>query len=87
MESSGFKTINETIRQVFPAVIVSSSLVNGATDSRHYSEICDDVYRFGPLTMTAEDLTRTHGINERVSIQAFNNNCRFYYQLIKNADK
>ena len=86
-ESKGFKTINETIKQIFPDVLISASLVNAATDSRHYATISDDVYRFSPQTVTTEDLPRFHGINERLSIDDFRDCCRFYYQLIKNSNQ
>ncbi len=86
-ESNGFKTINETIKQIYPDVLISSSLVNGATDSRHYAVISDDVYRFSPQTVTDEDLKRIHGINERLNIEDFNDCSRFYYQLIKNSNQ
>jgi len=86
-ESNGFKTINKAIKQIYPDVLISASLVNGATDSRHYAVISDDVYRFLPLTITTEDLPRFHGINERIGVDAFNDCCRFYYQLIKNSNQ
>ncbi|MCD4692740.1 MAG: M20 family peptidase [Calditrichales bacterium] len=84
-ESFGFKVVEKTIKQIFPDILVSPSLVNGATDSRHYATISDDVYRFSPQTVTTEDLPRFHGINERLNIEDFKDCCRFYYQLIKNS--
>jgi len=87
IESKGFKTVNKTIKQIFPGVLISASLVNAATDSRHYTIISDDVYRFLPITITSEDLPRFHGIDERLNVDAFNDCCRFYYQLIRNFDK
>lgn len=86
-ESSGFKTINESIKQIYPDVLISPSLNSGATDSRHYAVISDNIYGFLPMTMTTEDLPRSHGINERISVDAFNDCCRFYYQLIKNSNQ
>ena len=86
-ESYGFKTVNKTIKQIFPAVLVTASLVNATTDSRHYATISDDVYRFSPQTVTTEDLPRFHGINERLSIEDFRDCCRFYYQLLKNSNQ
>jgi carboxypeptidase PM20D1 len=86
-ESMGFKTVNKTIKQIFPDVLISASLVNATTDSRHYTMISDDVYRFLPIPITSEDLRRFHGINERLSIDAFDDCCRFYYQLIKNSNQ
>ena len=80
----GFKTIEKTIRQVFPNALVSPSLVNASSDSRHYNRITNNIYRFLPYTAEKEDLARFHGVNERLSIEAFKDCIRFYYQLMRN---
>jgi len=85
-ESFGFKVIEKTIKQIFPDVLVSPSLVNGATDSRHYANIADDVYRFSPQVITKEDLPRIHGINERLGAESFKDCIRFYVQIIRNTN-
>ncbi|MFC2128582.1 M20 family peptidase [Bacteroidota bacterium] len=85
ISTSGFKTIEKTIKQVFPLTLVSPSLINSASDSRHYSGITDNIYRFLPYIAQVEDLGRFHGVNERLSIEAFKDCIRFYYQLIKNS--
>ncbi len=85
-ESFGFKVIEKTIKQIFPDILVSPSLVNAATDSRHYATISDDVYRFSPQIITTEDLPRLHGINERLSTESFKECVRFYMQIIRNSN-
>jgi len=86
IDSYGFKAIEKTIRQIFPDALVSPSLVNATTDSRHYTRLTNNVYRFLPYIAEEEDLERFHGINERLEIDAFRNTIRFYYQLIKNSN-
>ncbi len=82
--SHGFRTIERTIRQVFPDALVAPSLVIAGTDSRHYQSLAADVYRFTPMTLGPGDLARLHGTDERISIEGYRDCVRFYVQLLKN---
>jgi carboxypeptidase PM20D1 len=79
-----YNAIETTIRQTFPSALVAPNLVIGATDSRYYTAVSDNVYRFLPLVTDSEDLKRLHGIDERISVEAWKDCIRFYYQLMKN---
>jgi carboxypeptidase PM20D1 len=46
--SPAFQTLNRTIREVFPDVIVAPGLMLAGTDSRHYVGITDKIFRFSP---------------------------------------
>lgn len=83
----GFLVIQKSIKEIFPNTVVAPSLVIGATDGRHYQSVSDNVYRFLPMQINNEDLARLHGINERVSIENYQNAIRFYRQLILNSCK
>lgn len=83
-KSETFQMIEKTIRQTFPGTLVAPYLVLGGTDSRHYEIISDEVYRFSPTILNAEDLTRIHGVNERVGVENYTDIIRFYHQLIQN---
>ena len=74
----GFLSIERTIRQVFPGTLVAPSLVLGATDSRQYEGIADDVYRFLPFVIGPDDTQRIHGTDERISVESYRNCIRFY---------
>ena len=84
-ESFGFETIQATIQQLNPEAVVSPSLVIAQTDSRHFSKVAKDVYRYSPLTLNQEDLSRFHGLNERIEVEQYKNMIRFYRQLIMNS--
>lgn len=84
-DSESFKLVERTIRQTFPGTVVAPYLVLGGTDSRHYGIISDEIYRFSPAIMTAEDLPRMHGVNERIGVENYADIIRFYHQLIQNA--
>ncbi len=66
------------------AVIVAPALMLGATDSRHFDDVADNVYRFSPVRAKAEDLPRLHGTNERILIANYTEMIQFYYQLLRN---
>ena len=83
--SAGYRALNKTIREVFPGVVVSPGLMVAATDSRHFAEIADSVFRFIPVQAKTEDLTRFHGTNERISVANYADMIRFYRRFIETA--
>ncbi|MBX9853862.1 MAG: M20 family peptidase [Cytophagaceae bacterium] len=80
----GFNIIDKSIKQVFPNTYVAPSLMIAGTDSKHYSSISKNIYRFLPIRLSKNDLTRIHGSNERIKVEDYKNVIRFYYQLMKN---
>jgi carboxypeptidase PM20D1 len=84
---AGFKLLQRTIREVAPETIAAPALLVGATDSRHYAALTKNIFRFLPITLTAQDAKRYHGIDERISLQDYRRCVRFYAQLINNADR
>jgi carboxypeptidase PM20D1 len=57
----------------------------GATDSRFFRSIADDVYRFAPFRVTPDDMTRIHGTGERVRLDDAAGAVAFYRTLIVRA--
>lgn len=86
IHTQGYRMLQRTIRQVFPHSIVAPFLVLGSTDSKHYQDVSRNIYRFVPMRITAEDLGRIHGTNERLGINNLEEMIEFYIQLIRNSD-
>lgn len=80
----GFRIITESIYETFGDVIVAPGLVIAGTDSRHYSEVCDHIYRFMPVMISNNDLKGIHGVNEKISIENYERMVVFYSRLIEN---
>ena len=59
----------------------------GGTDTKHYVNLTDQIYRFSPTYMFPEDAKRFHGINERISVENYQDAVNFYYHVMTNADK
>jgi carboxypeptidase PM20D1 len=79
-----YPLLSESIRQVFPEVIVAPYLVIGATDARYYTTICNQVFRFSPIRIDPSDLERIHGTNERVPVKSCGDMVQFYHRIICN---
>lgn len=85
LESFGFNTIKLAIKTLYNnEVVVTPYLLMGATDSRHFLALTDDVYRFLAYQIEQADIQRFHGTNERISIKNYVRMINFYY-LIMNA--
>lgn len=83
IDGEGFRRIERAVREIFPEVVVAPTLVLGATDARHYTELTDQLYRFSPLVLGGEDLARVHGIDERISVENYLDAVRFFVRLIE----
>ncbi len=84
-EAWGFRVVERTIHEVFPHVLVAPNLVLGATDARHFGSLTPQVLRFLPFPVSAEDLARAHGTNERLGVAALARGVGFYVRLLHNA--
>jgi len=82
--SFAYRALNQTIREVFPDVLVAPSLLTAATDSRNYINVTDKVFRFVPVRAKPDDLSRFHGTNERLSVDNYADIIRFYRRLLEN---
>lgn len=83
-DTPAYRLLNQTIRQTFPTAVVAPGLMLGATDSRHFEALTDNVFKFSPVRAGLDDLARFHGTNERLASAGYADMIRFYHQLIIN---
>jgi len=84
-DGASWRLLERTIRELHPAVLVAPQLVLGATDARHFADLSDSVYRFGPTWIGPGDLTRAHGTNERIDANRYVESVGFYVRLLQGA--
>ncbi len=84
IDSPSYRLLARTVREAFPEVVVAPSLMIAATDSRHFTGLTRNIYRFSPVRAKPEDLTRFHGTNERISVRNYVEAIQFYHQLLRN---
>lgn len=80
--SSSYALIAALSHEILPEAPVAPGLVLAGTDSRHYADVAENVYRFQPILLNAEDLERPHGLNERISVENLERMIRFYIALM-----
>jgi carboxypeptidase PM20D1 len=89
VRSESYEMLVRTIRQIASEkeLLVSPFLVLGATDSRYYSDLSDNIYRCSLIKVGSEDIKRIHGTNERIAVENFAQQVQFYYQLLRNSQE
>ncbi|XP_044904616.1 N-fatty-acyl-amino acid synthase/hydrolase PM20D1 isoform X3 [Felis catus] len=86
-QALGYQLLRQTIRSVFPEVnIVAPGICIGNTDSRHYTNLTTGIYRFNPLYLNPQSFRSIHGINEKISVRAYETQVKFIFEFIQNAD-
>lgn len=78
----GFQKITNAVKQNFPGSLTAPFLMIGATDSRHFTEVSENILKFSPMI----DPIGFHGIDERVSLESYQRGLSFYYHLIKSVN-
>jgi carboxypeptidase PM20D1 len=62
-----FDLIADLARAVVPGIAVTTGIVPGGTDSRHYDGLAATRCNFAPIVLDGPDLARIHGTDERLS--------------------
>ena len=83
IDDATFGAVAAAIRQTDPTAMVAPGLVVGSTDSKHYARLADHVYRFDPMWLGPKDLTRIHGVDERMSVGDLRRAAEFYVRLVE----
>jgi carboxypeptidase PM20D1 len=78
-----FGLIEWTITEIFPDAVPSPYVMMAATDARHFTEICDRVYRFAPFRMTKAQREAIHSYDEHLGIDDFLAGIAWYHRLIE----
>ncbi len=78
-----YERVAAAVANTWEGCIVSPYLMVQCSDSRHYRDLSDHVYRFSAMDLTAEERRTIHGHNERVRTDAALRAVEFYIRLIK----
>ena len=83
IHGEAFRLIQKTVNDTFPGCAGSPYVMTGATDSRFYQDICDNVVRFAPVIYGPEQMKGMHGLNENIEISCLPGAVDFYRNLIR----
>lgn len=77
-----FKTLEREARAVFPGVEVTPYLFQAGTDAGAWRSRGVPVYGIYPYPITADELTRMHGNDERVSVESLRQGTEMIYRTL-----
>ena len=83
IHGEAFRTVQRVISETFPGCAGSPYVMTGATDSRFYQKICDNVVRFAPVIYGPEQMKGMHGLNENIEYSCLPGAVDFYRNLIE----
>lgn len=83
--TDAFALIEKAISTVFPGVITSPYVMNGASDCRFMSRVSDNCLRFAPFQITDKQMDSIHGIDENVDLKSLVPAVEFYKYIITEA--
>lgn len=83
VDDDAFRLLETTIGEVFPDAVPAPYVMMAATDSRHFTAICERVYRFAPFRMTKAQRESIHSYDEHLGVQAFLDGITWYRRLIE----
>jgi carboxypeptidase PM20D1 len=87
IDSPQFRLLSHLARSAYPQTLVAPFMMNGATDSRHYTDLSHYIFRFSPMVLSHEDQETVHGVNERLSFENAARMVGFMQALIRNASE
>jgi len=86
VNSKSFGIVDKTIKETLPGIITSPYLTIATTDSRMFSGVADNVYKFSPFRSIEHDLGTIHANNERIEKECLVEGVKFFMRLIENSN-
>lgn len=78
-----WEKVAAAVANTWPGCIVSPYLMVQCSDSRHYRDLSNHVYRFSAMDLTAEERSTIHGNNERIRLETAAKAIEFYIRLMR----
>ncbi|MBQ9264214.1 MAG: M20/M25/M40 family metallo-hydrolase [Clostridia bacterium] len=79
---SAWDALSTAIHVHFPGTPIAPYLLTGASDARRMEPLCPYIYRFSPFILPPDELSREHGIDERISIENLLRGTAFFKQML-----
>ncbi|MBB6481429.1 M20/M25/M40 family metallo-hydrolase [Spirochaeta isovalerica] len=77
-----YRLIESVIGGVFKGAVTAPYMMTGATDSKHYRNVCRNIYRFSPMSLKSEEIALIHSADERISRENYRKAIQFYMTLL-----
>ena len=78
-----WEKVASSVAETWRGCIVSPYLMVQCSDSRHYRDLSNHVYRFSAMDLTAQERSTIHGHNEKIRLESISRCVEFYIRLLK----
>lgn len=85
LDSWIYRQIGESVKTIYPQALIAPSLLVAGTDSKHFVDVADNVYRFIPSLMGMDAVQSIHGNNERIGISSLFNMVQISIEMLRKA--
>ena len=82
-DCAGWERVSSAVAGTWKGCLVAPYLMVQCSDSRHYGEISDRVYRFSAMDLTAEERHTIHGNDEHIRLETAGRAVEFFIRVIK----
>ena len=82
-DCEGWAHVVNAVSATWPGSVVSPYLMVQCSDSRHYRDLSDRVYRFSAMDLTNEERATIHGNNERIRLEVIGRAVEFFMHLMR----
>lgn len=82
-DCEAYERVRSSVAETWTDAIVSPYLMVACSDSRHWGEISDKVYRFSAMALSKEERGMIHGNDERIPLETISRTVEFFTRIIK----
>lgn len=82
-DCAGWERVANAVAGTWQGCLVAPYLMVQCSDSRHYGEISDRVYRFSAMDLTAEERHTIHGNDEHIRLEVIERAVEFFIRVMK----
>ncbi len=82
-DCAGWERVANAVAGTWQGCLVAPYLMVQCSDSRHYGEISDRVYRFSAMDLTAEERHTIHGNDEHIRLEVIGRAVEFFIRVMK----
>jgi carboxypeptidase PM20D1 len=82
-DCEAWNKVASAVSATWDECLVSPYLMVQCSDSRHYGDLSDHVYRFSAMDLTSEERKTIHGHNERIRLETIARATEFYIRLMR----
>ena len=82
-DCEAWRKVSKAVSDTWRGCVVTPYLMMQCSDSRHYRDLSDRVYRFSAMDLSKEELRLIHGNNERIRLEVVGRAVEFFLRLMK----